>query len=175
MRYPTNIDISLVIRHALHMKSPKIYERPAGAMIFLSSPKHQPSQQQHSVMRSTSNDSASQKYSTLPIVHQRRITLEHPLQTRSSQAAAIVASEERQRTHSLPRNTGSLRKATAGELREVACLATKQAITNSAQAEIRDPTVTDGYREDVSQSFIKQSNTTHHSTDQPSNSFHVYL
>ncbi|XP_035775583.1 TBC1 domain family member 5-like [Anopheles albimanus] len=149
MRYPTNIDISLVIRHALHMKSPKTYERPAGAMIFLSSPKRQPLQQQQpTVMRSTSNDSASQKYSTLPNVHQRRVTLEHPLQTRSSQAAAIVASDERQRTHSLPRNTGSLRKATAGELREVACLATKQAITCTAQAEIRDPTVTDGYRED---------------------------
>ncbi|XP_052866382.1 TBC1 domain family member 5 isoform X2 [Anopheles cruzii] len=144
MRYPTNIDISLVIRHALHMKSPKLYERPIGAMVFLSSPKHHLTQPPQTVMRSKATETNSLKYSTLPAVHQRRaqLAVDHPLQSRSSQA------EERQRTNSLPRHSASVRKATAGELRQAACLATKKAITKSAQTEMRDPTITDGYRED---------------------------
>ncbi|XP_058058984.1 TBC1 domain family member 5 isoform X2 [Anopheles bellator] len=144
MRYPTNIDISLVIRHALHMKSPKLYERPIGAMVFLSSPKHQLTQPLQTAIRSKATETNPHKYSTLPTVHQRRaqLAVDHPLQSRSSQV------EERQRTNSLPRNSASVRKATAGELRQAACLATKKAITKSAQTEMRDPTITDGYRED---------------------------
>uniref|UniRef100_A0A182NKV1 Rab-GAP TBC domain-containing protein n=1 Tax=Anopheles dirus TaxID=7168 RepID=A0A182NKV1_9DIPT len=146
MRYPTNIDIALVIRHALHMKSPKLYERPAGAMIFLSSPKrpaHLPSRMV---------ETSQQKYSTLPAVHQRRSQVaadDHPLQSRPSvDPASGTIDGDRQRTSSLPRNSGSMRKATAVELRQAACLATKKAITESAQSDVRDPTVTDGYRED---------------------------
>lgn len=33
MKYPSNIDISSIIRHALHMKSPKKYERPLDAFM----------------------------------------------------------------------------------------------------------------------------------------------
>uniref|UniRef100_A0A182IV38 Rab-GAP TBC domain-containing protein n=1 Tax=Anopheles atroparvus TaxID=41427 RepID=A0A182IV38_ANOAO len=151
MRYPTNIDIALVIRHALHMKSPKVYERPAGAMIFLSSPKHQPNQQQPAAIRSKTAQMSQLKYSTLPAIHQRRAQLavddHHPLQSRQPSTMA-AGHDERQRTSSLPRDSGSLRKATAVELRQAACLATKKAIADSAQSDIRDPTVTDGYRED---------------------------
>lgn len=34
MKYPSNIDISSIIRHALHMKSPKKYERPLDAFLI---------------------------------------------------------------------------------------------------------------------------------------------
>uniref|UniRef100_A0A182KG19 Rab-GAP TBC domain-containing protein n=1 Tax=Anopheles christyi TaxID=43041 RepID=A0A182KG19_9DIPT len=153
MRYPTNVDITLVIRHALHMKSPKVYERPAGAMIFLSSPKRQA--HQHPLpangARSKTVDMPQLKYSTLPAVHQRRgqvVVDDHPLHSRSSTAAVALTIEERQRTSSLPRNSGSMRKSTAVELRQVAHQATKKAITDSSQLDVRDPMVTDGYRED---------------------------
>ncbi|XP_052891083.1 TBC1 domain family member 5 [Anopheles moucheti] len=152
MRYPSNVDIALVIRHALHMKSPKVYERPAGAMIFLSSPKRQTHQQPQPAvgMRSKTAEIMQPKYSTLPSVHQRRGQIavdDHPLQSRSSSSGA-GGSDEYHRTNSLPRNGGSMRKTTAVELRQVACLATKKAITDSTQPDVRDPTVTDGYRED---------------------------
>ncbi|XP_058115884.1 TBC1 domain family member 5 [Anopheles ziemanni] len=150
MRYPTNIDIALVIRHALHMKSPKVYERPAGAMIFLSSPKHQPNQQQPPATRSKAVESGQLKYSTLPAIHQRRAQLavddHHPLQSRSS--SVVTTYDDRQRTSSLPRDNGTLRKATAVELRQAACMATKKAIADSGQSDVRDPAVSDGYRED---------------------------
>uniref|UniRef100_A0A182PZC0 Rab-GAP TBC domain-containing protein n=1 Tax=Anopheles farauti TaxID=69004 RepID=A0A182PZC0_9DIPT len=142
MRYPSNIDIALVIRHALHMKCPKIYERPAGAMIFLSSPKRPAHLQQKTA------EVNQLKYSTLPGVHQRRSQVaadDHPLQNRPASGSIDI---DRQRTSSLPRNSGSMRKATAVELRQAACLATKKAITESAQSDVRDPTVSDGYRED---------------------------
>ncbi|XP_040155075.1 TBC1 domain family member 5 [Anopheles arabiensis] len=151
MRYPTNVDIALVIRHALHMKSPKVYERPAGAMIFLSSPKrqahHQHPQSGAIGARSKTAELPQLMYSTLPAVHQRRgqvVVDDHPLRA----AAAATGIDDRQRTSSLPRNSGSMRKATAVELRQVAHQATKKAITDSSQMEVRDPTVTDGYRED---------------------------
>ncbi|XP_049301538.1 TBC1 domain family member 5 [Anopheles funestus] len=151
MRYPSNVDIALVIRHALHMKSPKVYERPPGAMIFLSSPKRQPHQQPQPAvgMRSKTVELSQMKYSTLPTVHQRRAQVavdDHPLQSRSSSVASKA--DEHHRASSLPRNSGSMRKATAVELRQAACLATKKAITDSTQPDVRDPTVTDGYRED---------------------------
>uniref|UniRef100_A0A1Y9HF71 Rab-GAP TBC domain-containing protein n=1 Tax=Anopheles funestus TaxID=62324 RepID=A0A1Y9HF71_ANOFN len=151
MRYPSNVDIALVIRHALHMKSPKVYERPPGAMIFLSSPKRQPHQQPQPAvgMRSKTVELSQMKYSTLPTVHQRRAQVavdDHPLQSRSSSVAS--KGDEHHRASSLPRNSGSMRKATAVELRQAACLATKKAITDSTQPDVRDPTVTDGYRED---------------------------
>ncbi|XP_055851697.1 TBC1 domain family member 5 isoform X2 [Episyrphus balteatus] len=34
MRYPTNVDINLILRHALHMQSPKKFDRPANAFIY---------------------------------------------------------------------------------------------------------------------------------------------
>ncbi|XP_050068905.1 TBC1 domain family member 5 [Anopheles maculipalpis] len=151
MRYPSNVDIALVIRHALHMKAPKVYERPAGAMIFLSSPSkrhtHVPQAQ-----RSKTVEMSQLKYSTLPTVHQRRgqVTADHPLQSgTASSGGAASGMDERYRTSSLPRNSSSsMRKATAVELRQAACLATKKAITDSSHPDVRDPTVTDGYRED---------------------------
>uniref|UniRef100_A0A182PS53 Rab-GAP TBC domain-containing protein n=1 Tax=Anopheles epiroticus TaxID=199890 RepID=A0A182PS53_9DIPT len=150
MRYPTNVDIALVIRHALHMKSPKVYERPAGAMIFLSSPKRQGGSQAVGAVRSKTVEMTHLKYSTLPAVHQRRgpvLVDDHPLQTRTS--SDRIGIDDRQRTSSLPRNSGGgMRKATAVELRQVAHQATKKAITDSSQLDVRDPTVTDGYRED---------------------------
>ncbi|XP_055904535.1 TBC1 domain family member 5 homolog A isoform X2 [Eupeodes corollae] len=34
MRYPTNVDINLILRHALHMQSPKKFDRPPNAFIY---------------------------------------------------------------------------------------------------------------------------------------------
>lgn len=33
MKYPANVDISLIIRYAMHIKSPQLYECPAGAFV----------------------------------------------------------------------------------------------------------------------------------------------
>ncbi|XP_058981277.1 TBC1 domain family member 5 isoform X2 [Musca domestica] len=38
MRYPQNVDISLILRHALHMKMPKKYDRPSNAFIYFTMP-----------------------------------------------------------------------------------------------------------------------------------------
>lgn len=138
MRYPTNVDVSLIIRHALHMKSPKIYERPAGAMIYLSSPPARTSLQQP-VMRSKNIEMEYLKYSTLPAAQKRQLSVEHPLQR----------VDDRSRTTSLPRNVGSLRKSTAVELRKNASKAAKKAAAASNQNEaLQDSSVSDGYRED---------------------------
>ncbi|XP_055630229.1 TBC1 domain family member 5 isoform X2 [Toxorhynchites rutilus septentrionalis] len=116
MRYPSNVDVSLVIRHALHMKSPK-----------------QP------VMRSRNIELEHLKYSTLPNMHRRQVTADHPLQ----------GSDERIRTASLPRKSGSLRKLTANDLREKAMKAAVSAAAASNQGEIaRDSDISDGYLED---------------------------
>ncbi|XP_035900295.1 TBC1 domain family member 5 isoform X1 [Anopheles stephensi] len=159
MRYPSNVDIALVIRHALHMKAPKVYERPVGAMIFLSSPSKRQTHLQQP-QRSKTVEMSQLKYSTLPSVHQRRgqaiAADDHPLQSRPTSSGGASASSSTDipyRTSSLPRNSGSsgsssMRKATAVELRQAACLATKKAITDSSHPDVRDPTVTDGYRED---------------------------
>ncbi|XP_065075490.1 TBC1 domain family member 5 isoform X2 [Ochlerotatus camptorhynchus] len=139
MRYPTNADVSLIIRHALHMKSPKIYERPPGAMIYVSSPK-QPLQQP--VMRSKNIEMEYLKYSTLPNVQKKQLASDRPGSSRM---------DDRVRTTSLPRNTGSgsLRKSTAVELRERATIAAKQAAAASNQNEIlKNSNVSDGYLED---------------------------
>ncbi|CAD7084937.1 unnamed protein product [Hermetia illucens] len=37
MRYPNNVDISLILRHALHMKIPQKYELPPGAFVYVTS------------------------------------------------------------------------------------------------------------------------------------------
>jgi len=39
MRYPNNVDISLIIQHALYMKSPDKYPRPDGVFIYISTQK----------------------------------------------------------------------------------------------------------------------------------------
>ncbi|XP_053695648.1 TBC1 domain family member 5 [Sabethes cyaneus] len=138
MQYPTNVDISLVIRHALHMKSPKIYERPAGAMIYISSPAAKKPAQQP-VMRSKNIEMEYIKYSTLPNVHKRPLKPDLSLDCRN----------ERSRTSSLPRNSGSQRKTTALELREKAISAAKQAAAASSQSEQLHPSnISDGYFED---------------------------
>lgn len=38
MRYPQNADISLILRHALHMKMPKKYDIPSNAFIYFTMP-----------------------------------------------------------------------------------------------------------------------------------------
>lgn len=140
MRYPTNADVSLIIRHALHMKSPKIYERPPGAMIYVSSPK-KPLQQP--VMRSKNIEMDYLKYSTLPTVPKRHVA--------SSSEQSLGRTSERIRTSSLPRNAGSSsgRNSTAFELREKAAMAAKKAAAASNQADVlKDSNVSDGYLED---------------------------
>uniref|UniRef100_A0A8D8P613 TBC1 domain family member 5 n=1 Tax=Culex pipiens TaxID=7175 RepID=A0A8D8P613_CULPI len=146
MRYPTNVDISLIIKHALHMKAPKIYERPAGAMIYVSSPSTRRPLPQP-VMRSKNIEMDYLKYSTLPNVHQKRQQVqEHPLQAPRS------STDERHRTSSLPRNVGgsSVRKASAYELRQKAAIAAKRAAAASnVHGEVmRDSSISDGYLED---------------------------
>ncbi|XP_058812396.1 TBC1 domain family member 5 [Topomyia yanbarensis] len=138
MRYPTNVDVSLVIRHALHMKSPKIYERPAGAMIYVSSPPPKKPLQQP-VMRSKNIEMDYLKYSTLPNVQKRQYEIDLTKEREN----------ERSRTASLPRSSGSLRMSTAIELRESAAMAAKKAAAASNQNEaIQTSNITDGYFED---------------------------
>ncbi|XP_061396374.1 TBC1 domain family member 5 [Musca vetustissima] len=38
MRYPQNVDINLILRHALHMKIPKKYDRPSNAFVYFTMP-----------------------------------------------------------------------------------------------------------------------------------------
>ncbi|XP_013107771.1 TBC1 domain family member 5 isoform X2 [Stomoxys calcitrans] len=38
MRYPQNVDVNLILRHALHMKMPKKYDRPTNAFIYFTMP-----------------------------------------------------------------------------------------------------------------------------------------
>ncbi|KNC30655.1 hypothetical protein FF38_11718 [Lucilia cuprina] len=38
MRYPTNVDISLILRHALYMQMPKKYDRPTNAFVYFNMP-----------------------------------------------------------------------------------------------------------------------------------------
>ncbi|XP_065354231.1 TBC1 domain family member 5 [Calliphora vicina] len=38
MRYPTNVDISLILRHALYMQMPKKYDRPTNAFVYFTMP-----------------------------------------------------------------------------------------------------------------------------------------
>ncbi|XP_073819094.1 TBC1 domain family member 5 isoform X2 [Musca autumnalis] len=42
MRYPQNVDISLILRHALHMKMPKKYDRPSNAFVYFTMPVNTP-------------------------------------------------------------------------------------------------------------------------------------
>ncbi|EAT41116.1 AAEL007211-PA [Aedes aegypti] len=141
MRYPTNADVSLIIRHALHMKSPKIYERPPGAMVYVSSPPAKKPLQQP-VMRSKNIEMDYLKYSTLPHVQKRHLApSEHH----------ISRTNDRIRTSSLPRDAGSssARSLTAMELREKAALAAKKAAAASNQGDVlKDSNVSDGYLED---------------------------
>ncbi|XP_055526871.1 TBC1 domain family member 5 [Wyeomyia smithii] len=138
MQYPTNVDISLIIRHALHMKSPKIYERPPGAMIYVSSPSAKKPNQQP-VMRSKNIEMEYMKYSTLPNVQKRPLKPEHSLDNRN----------DRSRTSSLPRSSGSHQRMTAFELREKAMNAAKQAAAASNRNEQPHPSdISDGYFED---------------------------
>ncbi|XP_011181005.2 TBC1 domain family member 5 isoform X1 [Zeugodacus cucurbitae] len=39
MRYPTNVDVNLILRHALHMLKPKRFERPTNAFIYFTNNK----------------------------------------------------------------------------------------------------------------------------------------
>ncbi|KAM7360243.1 TBC1 domain family member 5 [Cochliomyia hominivorax] len=38
MRYPANVDISLILRHALYMQMPKKYDRPSNAFVYFTIP-----------------------------------------------------------------------------------------------------------------------------------------
>ncbi|XP_037945832.1 TBC1 domain family member 5 homolog A-like [Teleopsis dalmanni] len=38
MRYPTNVDVNLILQHALHMQMPKKFERPQNAFIYFTIP-----------------------------------------------------------------------------------------------------------------------------------------
>ncbi|XP_050321967.1 TBC1 domain family member 5 [Bactrocera neohumeralis] len=39
MRYPTNVDVNLILRHALHMLMPKRFERPINAFVYFTNNK----------------------------------------------------------------------------------------------------------------------------------------
>lgn len=130
----------------LNSQNLQIYERPAGAMIYVSSPSTRRPLPQP-VMRSKNIEMDYLKYSTLPNVHQKRQQVqEHPLQAPRS------STDERHRTSSLPRNVGgsSVRKASAYELRQKAAIAAKKAAAASnVHGEVmRDSSISDGYLED---------------------------
>lgn len=108
-------------------------------MIYISSPGAKKPIQQP-VMRSKNIEMEYLKYSTLPNVQKRPLKLDHSLDSRN----------DRSRTSSLPRSSGSQHKATAIELREKARKAAKQAAAASSQNEQMHPSnITDGYFEDV--------------------------
>lgn len=108
-------------------------------MVYVSSPPVKKPIQQP-VMRSKNIELEHLKYSTLPNMQKRQSIVDHPLQ----------GSDDRLRTASLPRKSGSLRKMTANDLREKAIKAAKNAAAASNQHEIvRDSSISDGYLEDV--------------------------
>lgn len=121
----------------------QIYERPPGAMVYVSSPPAKKPLQQP-VMRSKNIEMDYLKYSTLPHVQKRHLApSEHH----------ISRTNDRIRTSSLPRDAGSssARSLTAMELREKAALAAKKAAAASNQGDVlKDSNVSDGYLEDVS-------------------------
>lgn len=52
MRYPQNADVMLIIRHALYMKSPEIYQCPANAFVYVVNSMKQRHKQKQSPSRS---------------------------------------------------------------------------------------------------------------------------
>lgn len=93
MRYPTNVDIGLILRHALHMQMPKKYDRPSNAFVYFTIPPSTQTQQlANNTLSSASPDQARRSHSS-PLGEnvarmERQITM---MQTRNAADEALMA------------------------------------------------------------------------------------
>lgn len=94
MRYPNNVDINLILRHALHMQNPKKFDRPANAFIYFTM-----NTESSQTPSSSSSSSSSQKF----IPGSAPITRKNLPNSTTSQLkkGKQTATEKRQRSTSL--------------------------------------------------------------------------
>lgn len=146
MKYPGNVDISLIIRHALHIQSPDLYERPACAFVtpettqkrksfsFVTKPTTLPRRQ---------NDAPSNRENG------RKHTLSHDESHTKLVNATIVKSVNDELVQMRLKN---VQNATALAAMRIS----QQSLSKHGLVE-HDPGIVDGYLEDVSISSSSSS------------------
>ena len=146
MRYPQNVDVMLVIRHALYMKSPDKYQCPANAFVYVVSNlknrqkeqqilQQQKLQQQKRLQQSAAKPSSSRANRSMPT--------NRFLSTSSNLAMATSnVTDYRMRSSSLPR------KGTKNTVNEIRTESSKATLHYAAQSRVsadEDFGIVDGY------------------------------
>lgn len=151
MRYPQNVDVMLVIRHALYMKSPDKYQCPANAFVYvvsnlknrqkeqqilLQQQQQQKLQQQKKLQQAAATPSSSRANRSMPT--------NRFLPTSSNLAMATSnVNDYRLRSSSLPR-----KERTANAVNEIRRESSKATLDYAAQARVsadEDFGIVDGY------------------------------
>lgn len=150
MRYPQNVDVMLVIRHALYMKSPDKYQCPANAFVYvvsnlktrqkeqqilLQQQQQQKLQQQKKLQQAAATPSSSRANRSMPT--------NRFLPTSSNLAMATSnVNDYRMRSSSLPR------KETKNTVNDIRTESSKATLNYAAQARVsadEDFGIVDGY------------------------------
>lgn len=141
MKYPGNVDISLIIRHALYIQSPDVYERPANIYIPLEMP---PKQSKSAV--ATKSTKVSRKPSDVSVKSNRengRI----PTPSHNDSNAKLVNDVLAKAAHDeiVQMRLRNIQNTTALAAMRIS----QQSLANHSIGE-HDPGIVDGYLEDVS-------------------------
>lgn len=136
MKYPGNVDISLIIRHALHIQSPDVYERPVCISLASETPKK--------LLRSFS---LTTKSTILPRRQGDRVNgLKHTISHDDGQAKLANAAIAKSANDELVQmRLKSIQNATALAAMRIS----QQSLSKHGLGE-HDPGIVDGYLEDVS-------------------------
>lgn len=130
MRYPTNVDINLILRHALHMQNPKKFDRPANAFIYFTMN-----------AESSQNQSTSQKYVPGSAPPVRKIM---PNSTISQLRTEMPPTEKRQRSSSLSNDSKFHKQIIDIQYKNALDLAALVRLKGTPEA---DKVIIDGYSE----------------------------
>lgn len=148
MKYPGSIDISLIIRHAMHMKSPQKYPCPPDVFVYVTNSKSHNIKQQQPIKMST------QRATTLP---------RHVSATTNSGRLSSIGGRKHTNSHDETKISldSSVQKAHEEKIKEtVNSIHTSTAIAtmriaakSNGNPEDHDKGILDGFIEDVSNSF----------------------
>lgn len=143
MKYPSNVDISLIIRHALHIQSPDQYERPTSVFVTPTTPQKQ---QKSFSFATKSTTTLPRRQNDAPAISNRENGRKHTLSHDESHAKLVNATIAKSVNNELVQiRLKSCQNATALAAMRIS----QQSLSKHGIGE-HDPGIVDGYLEDVS-------------------------
>lgn len=144
MKYPGNVDISQIIRHALHIQSPDQYERPPSAFITTQATQT-PQKQQKSFSFATKPTTLPRRQSDATSISNRENGRKHTLSYDENHAKLVNATIVKSVNDELVQiRLKNIQNTTALAAMRIS----QQSLSNHGLGD--DPGIVDGFLEDVS-------------------------